>query len=43
MSRQKPQKKYTTKVRRFGNGAKIKAFKSHIGKLAKVEIVDDKA
>jgi len=31
MSRETPKKIYVTKVRKFGNGASIKAFKSHIG------------
>ena len=41
MSREKPQKKYETEVTQFGNGAKIKAYKHHIGKKVMVEIIDD--
>lgn len=32
MSREKPKELYISKVSRFGNGAKLKAFKKHINK-----------
>jgi len=31
MSREKPKEIYKAKVTRFGNGAKLKAFKDHVG------------
>lgn len=38
MSKEKPKKEYTTKVKKFGNGARIKAYKKHIGKKVKIII-----
>jgi putative transposon-encoded protein len=39
MSREKPQEEYETEVTCFGNGAKIKAYKKHIGKRVLVKII----
>ena len=40
MSRKKPQSKYTAQVKKNGTGAKIRAFKEHIGKTAEIKIID---
>ena len=41
MSREKPKTKYESVVTQFGNGAKIKAYKDHIGKKVKIEVEED--
>ena len=38
MSREKPKNQYTTTVKKYGNGAKIKGYKKHIGKKVTVNI-----
>ena len=40
MSREKPKTKYKVKIKNFGNGAKIKAYKSQIGKEALIMVID---
>ena len=40
MSRRKPITEYETEVVALGNSARIRAFKSHIGKRAKVTIME---
>ena len=38
MSREQPQLEYEVKIVPFGNGARIKGFKAHIGLIAKVVV-----
>jgi len=40
MSREKPKEVYITKVTKFGNGAKIKGFKHHIGCKVLITLFD---
>ena len=40
MSREPPKESYITKIKKFGNGAKIKAYKKHIGKEVKIMVID---
>lgn len=42
MSREKPKLKYITKVVKYSNGARIKAYKEHIGKNVEVKILRGK-
>ena len=42
MSREKPKEEYETTVSKFGNGAKIKGYKKHIGRKVKVSVIIEK-
>jgi putative transposon-encoded protein len=41
MSREKPKLKYQAKVVKYSNGARIKAYKEHIGKTVEVRVMKD--
>jgi len=42
MSREKPKNIYRSKVTKFGNGAKIKGYKKHIGQDVIIMVKEEK-
>ena len=41
MSRETPKLEYKSKIVKFGNGARIKGYKAHIGLIAKIIICNE--